>query len=325
MSEISQITLPSGTTYDIKDATARQAMAGGVTFLGVSSTAVTDGGTEKPTINSTAVTPSNGDLVVYGDGEFIYGGTYGSGGTWAEFGDLSTLGDLAYKDTASGTVAVPNTYTTTVTPTTTTKYVASSATGGGTASKSTVTVSPASSGTATYTPAGNISLTINGQETGGDAFTPAGTVSTPTITVTPSTVTKYVAGSATGGGSVTAGTAASCTLPSFTATVSGETLTLGWSAGSFSANTPTSVTLPSFSSQTIATGISSATSTQPSFTGTEKYIHSSFSGTGVRLKTDSEVYTTVTMPSFSSQTIASGITSASTTTATTENKTVTVS
>lgn len=50
--------------------------------------------------------------------------------------------------------------------------------------------------------------------------------------------------------------------------VANETLTIGWTAGSFTANTPTAVTLPSFSSQTIATGISSATSTQPSFTGT---------------------------------------------------------
>ena len=100
-------------------------------------------------------------------------------------------------------------------------------------------------------------------------YTPAGSVSTPTITVTPSTVSKYVAESATGGGSVTAGSAASCTLPVLTTSVANETLTLSWSAGSFTANTPTSVTLPSFSNQTIATGISSASSSQPSFSGTE--------------------------------------------------------
>ena len=178
MADISKITLPSGTTYDIKDVVARQAVAGGVTFLGVSSTVVTDGGTEKPTISGTATTPTNGDLVIYDDAEFIYTGTYGSGGTWAEFGDLSTLGDLAYKDSASGTVAVPKTYTTTVTPSTVTKYVAGSATGGGSATKGTVTVSPASSGTATYTPAGTIS-----KGTGTANYTPEGSVSTPTITV----------------------------------------------------------------------------------------------------------------------------------------------
>ena len=283
MADSSKSTLPSGTTYDIKDQGARDLiseMSGYTDYLGVTTTALTDGATTNPiTIENESVTARKGNIVNYQSGEFIFNGT-----AWQEFGDLSGLGSLAFKDSASGTVAVPKTYTTTVTPSTTTKYVASSATGGGSATKGTVTISKASSGTATYTP--------------------QGTVGTPTITVTPSTTTKYVASSATGGGSVTAGTKAS-----FTATVSNEVLTLG-----FTQNTPTAVTLPSFASQTIATGISSATSSQPSFTGT-----------GARLQTDSEVYTAVTMPSFSSQTIATGISSASTTTATTENKTVTVS
>ncbi len=52
---ISQITLPSGTIYDIKDATARaaiEAITGGdaVVFIGVSTTTITDGGTQTPTI-----------------------------------------------------------------------------------------------------------------------------------------------------------------------------------------------------------------------------------------------------------------------------------
>lgn len=52
---ISQITLPSGTIYDIKDATARaaiEAITGGdaVVFIGVSTSAITDGGTQTPTI-----------------------------------------------------------------------------------------------------------------------------------------------------------------------------------------------------------------------------------------------------------------------------------
>ena len=49
---ISKITLPSGTTYDIKDAKARsdiasieQAIAGGVTFMGETTTPLTDGST----------------------------------------------------------------------------------------------------------------------------------------------------------------------------------------------------------------------------------------------------------------------------------------
>ena len=99
---LAKITLPSGTTYWFKDEEARQAIAGGVTFLGVSTTGITEGGTEKPTIKGVEVTPTNGDLVIYNSAEFIYNGTYNDGGVWEAFGDLSTLGELAYADTASG-------------------------------------------------------------------------------------------------------------------------------------------------------------------------------------------------------------------------------
>ena len=286
MAEISKITLPSGTTYDLKDQGARDLideMSGYTDFLGVTTTTLTDGATTNPIkINNVDITAKKGNIATYGSAEFIFNGT-----AWQAFGDLSGLGSLAYKNSASGTVAVPKTYTTTVTPAAKDVSVTGTTTGSVSETKSTVTVSKATSGTATYTP--------------------AGTVSTPTITVTPNTTSKYVASSATGGGSVTAGTAAS-----FTATVSNETLTLGWSA-----NTPTAVTLPSFSSQTMATGIKSATSTQPTFTGT-----------GARLVTDSQVltgasFTGASMTSTGSYTPATP--TASTTTATTENKTVTVS
>ena len=76
-----------------------------------------------------------------------------------------------------------------------------------------------------------------------------------TTNVAVNTDTKYVAASATGGGTVTKGTAASCTLPTWSASVSNEVLTISWNGGSWTANTPTAVTLPSFASQTIATGI----------------------------------------------------------------------
>ena len=123
--ELYQITLPSGVTYDLKDAQARSdiadiraAMAGGVNFIGVTSTELSDGATTNPiTIGGSSVTAKKGDIVTYGSAEFIWNGT-----AWQAFGDLSGLGDLAFKDSASGTVAVPKTYTTTVTPTTTTKH-----------------------------------------------------------------------------------------------------------------------------------------------------------------------------------------------------------
>ena len=204
MAELSQITLPSGITYDLKDEVARAALASGTTFLGVTTTALTDGATTQTiVISGESVSAVNGGIAIYQNAEFIYASTDSK---WHEIGDTTGLGALALKDSATG------------------------------------------------------------------QYTPAGSVSTPTITVTPSTTTKYVASSATGGGAVTAGSAAACTLPVLTLSVANENLTIGWSAGSFTANTPTSVTLPTFSSQTIATGISSATSTQPTFTGTQAVI-----------------------------------------------------
>ncbi len=202
MPDISKITLPSGTTYNIKDAVARQQIAGGVSFIGVTTTELTDGASTNPiTINGESYTATNGNLVVYGDSEFIFDGSI-----WYKFGDTGDLGDLAYKDSATGN------------------------------------------------------------------YTPEGTVSAPTVTVTPSTETVYVPSSATGGGSVTAGTAASCTLPTLEVSVSNETMSLSWTAGSFTANTPTGVTLPTFAGQTVVSGITSATASQPTFSGTQKAV-----------------------------------------------------
>ena len=115
MPDISQITLPSGTTYDIKDAQARSAKG----WIGITTTQLSDGDTTNPIqINNVSVTAVAGDIVgVSGsDAEFIFNGT-----AWQEFGDLSDLKALAYKDTASGsftpdgTISKPNV---TVTPTT---------------------------------------------------------------------------------------------------------------------------------------------------------------------------------------------------------------
>lgn len=174
-------------------------------------------------------------------------------------------------------------------------------------------VNAAASGAATYTPAGDITIAVgNGTAnytpdgsisvgTGSANYTPEGSVSTPTITVVPSTTDKFVASSATGGGSVVDGVAPTCTLPTWTATVSNENLALGWSEGSFTPGSPTAVTLPSFTSQTIATGITSATSTQPTFSGTGAELKfngvganltGTFSGTGARLVTED-----ITIPS----------------------------
>jgi len=100
MPDISKITLPSGNTYDIKDAGARELIAqlqGGQYFLGLTTTVITDGTTTKPVvIDSENVNQEKGNIVVYGNAEFIW-----DGAKWIEFGDLSTLGALAYKSTVS--------------------------------------------------------------------------------------------------------------------------------------------------------------------------------------------------------------------------------
>ena len=98
MAEISQITLPSGTTYDLKDTVARQAAAGGIQLKGTTTTPLTDEATTNPIIiDGESYTAVNQDAVFYGKQEFVFDGT-----KWHEFGDMSGLGDLAMKDSASG-------------------------------------------------------------------------------------------------------------------------------------------------------------------------------------------------------------------------------
>lgn len=115
---ISQVTLPSGNTYEIKDAEARAAIAALGTpakWIGITTTALTDGASTNPiTINGQSVTAEAGNITAYDNGdetvEFIFDGSI-----WQKFGDLdlSGLGDLAYSDTASttytpaGSVAAP--------------------------------------------------------------------------------------------------------------------------------------------------------------------------------------------------------------------------
>ncbi len=131
-------------------------------------------------------------------------------------------------------------------------------------------------GTANYTPEGTVSkptftgmqgnVSVSGTPTGSVSistassgttnYTPAGTVSQPTTTVTVNTTTVN---SITDVG----------TLPAWTASVANEILTIGWSQGSL----PTKG-----SNTTVATGIKSATTTQPTFTGTGARLEASFSG-----------------------------------------------
>lgn len=118
MAEISEITLPSGATYDIKDATARHDISmlkgsntGAMHYAGVTETALADGSSTSPIkINKADYTPSNGDVVMYGSLEFVWST---SDNKWHEFGSTGSLKGLAFKDSASvsytpaGSVSAP--------------------------------------------------------------------------------------------------------------------------------------------------------------------------------------------------------------------------
>lgn len=153
MPDLSKIMLPTGNIYDIKDAVARQAIAGGMSKI------IAWNGTSQPdvtkipagvtvTYNSTDYTGTlaaadadvtgfyfvysatqEGDKDIYDEYTVV---TSGDVKSWEKIGDtsldLSDLGDLAYKDTASVTftggttdkcLGSDATFTTSVTPTTT--------------------------------------------------------------------------------------------------------------------------------------------------------------------------------------------------------------
>lgn len=97
---LSKLTLIDGTVVFIKDAEARAAIAGGTHFIGITETTITDGDYTNPIyINDEEVAVSNGDIVIYGNKEFIYAEIDTA---WHELGDISNLGTLAAKDTATG-------------------------------------------------------------------------------------------------------------------------------------------------------------------------------------------------------------------------------
>ena len=246
---ISSITLPSGTTYDIKDAAARSAIEALSTysnFLGVTSSNISDGSETNPVvIGGENVTATTGDIVTKGSKEMIWNGS-----AWQEFGDLSALKALAYKDDAEGSYTPAGSVSQ---PT----FTGTALTSTGTYTPEGTVGTPEFTGTAgsvsvTGTPSGSVTI-APGEGTAN--YTPAGSVSAPTITVTPSTDSVY---------SITA----VGTLPELTTSVSSETLTIGFSQG----------TLPTKGdAQTVMTG-ASASATAPTFTGTGVDLEATFAG-----------------------------------------------
>lgn len=282
MADISKITLPSGSVYNLKDAQARSdiasiqtAVSGGVSFLGITTTEITDGSTVTTVVvNSESLSAINGGMVIYGDDEFVYS-SYDS--KWHRFGPAGTFRALAFKDSASGTytpagsVSQPTfsgeelTSTGTASPTgsVTVGLSSSNSTSAGAVAYVSAIGTKSFSGTqATIKPkvtaAGDVTISTG---SGTANYTPAGNVSAPTISVATAGATTTV-NSITDVGS----------LPNFSATVSNENLTLTFDAGAL----PTKG-----SNTTVKTGDASYSATAPTFTGTGTELIASFTGTEV--------------------------------------------
>lgn len=268
MADISQIKLPDGTTYNIKDANARDriaALEAFTTYLGVTTTALTDGATTNPiTINGNSVTAESGNIVLYGNKEFIFDGTH-----WNEFGDLSALGDLAYKNTASGSFKPSGTVSqptfTGDTMSSTGSFTPAGSISLGTTNK-TAAVSPASSGTATYTPAGSvaaptISVATAGSTTTVNSITAVGTLPTYTVSGEVLTLTQGTLPTKGSNTTVKTGDASySASAPAFTGTA--VRLVTG------NISVPNSATFTGTAGSVSVSGTPSGTVSQPTFTGT---------------------------------------------------------
>ena len=104
---LSKLTLPtnvSGTVsnveYTLKDAEARQMiedLGNALYWVGVTTTALTDGSTTNPIqVNGESVTATTGGVASYDGLEFVFNGT-----AWQAFGHAN-FGALAFKSSASG-------------------------------------------------------------------------------------------------------------------------------------------------------------------------------------------------------------------------------
>ena len=273
---IATITMPSGNTYDLADAYARDLIKELLNFhewLGVTTSEIEDGSTTNPVIiGGEEVTAVAGDVVSRDSDhkDFVYSST----GVWQNFGELSGLGALSFKDNASGTYTPAGTVSASfsgLSLTSTGTYtpegsVSSSFSGSSTTSTGTFTpegsVSSSFSGSSltsegTFTPEGSVSSSFSGSSlTSEGTFTPEGSVSssfsgselTSTGTYTPAgSISGITAGTKTVKQFKTAGT-----MPTFTVSNGNLTITDG--------------VLPTGEDVTVGDG---SISSQGSFTGTE--------------------------------------------------------
>lgn len=181
MADISKINL-GGTVYNIKDSVARDAIVNTLKFKGITTTALTDGGTQVPTDiygpNATAADIRVGDLVVHGKAEYVWvekhkTETEPAKKYWCLLDALNAYGDLASKNNASGTTSSNGTH------------------------KHSVTVQTYTGATTTfsgdYTPTGTVTLTA-----AADGIKTSGTVSAPIITLSGGSTSKLKTATAKG-------------------------------------------------------------------------------------------------------------------------------
>ena len=249
---IKQVTMPSGTLYDIVDQGARDLIASlehDTGWLGVTTTPLTDGASTNPIlINGESVTAETGNITSYENAEFIFNGT-----VWQEFGNMGALGELAYKDNAS------------------TNY-----TPAGTVTQPTFSGSEMTA-TGSFTPAGTIAT-----GSGTANYTPSGSCSGGAVALTTDTVKEVDS----------VGTLPSVTMPSFSVSNEVLTITNGsYTAGTLptTANKTVATGVSSFTQPTFtgtgvdleftgtagtvtATGTPAGTVTQPTFSGTQATI-----------------------------------------------------
>lgn len=120
MPYLKRITLPSGSVYTVRDPEAweaieelQQLISGVMHYRGRTTTELSDGSTTRPiVIDGEDYYQESGDVVTYKpqgseiDLDFAWNGSH-----WDEYGSSGALKALAFKDTASGTVSVPQTAT----------------------------------------------------------------------------------------------------------------------------------------------------------------------------------------------------------------------
>lgn len=328
---VKKITLPTGTSYYLKDDEVRSWIGNGTTsgaekrltdveaaiaelsnathWLGITTTELADGSTTNPiTIGGNQVTAVNGDIVQDSHGsEFIFNGTQ-----WQQFGaSIGTLKAFAYVDTGTVTIkpkgtnassAVTFTGGTTdnvlgeaTTFTNSTSSVSFAEHTTATVLKSDVTATvPKTSSTTKYLKA-TVGAAAVGVSTDGSAITDLGDPSTVEVIKSyPGTTSKLV--TTTVPNVTSAGTAAS-----WTGTVTDEVLTIGWTP-----NTPATLG----TAKTVATGSLSNTGSGSSVmtglgTATKETVVTGYSDTSSETFAKSVAVTTQPTVSLTAETTTS--------------------